>query len=60
MLGLTPTIFFKVEPHKTPKQVFGATPRIFIYVVGPKDDSDKINITFLIDIKRGERAKSDK
>ena len=23
MLGPTPSIFFRVEPHKTPRQVFG-------------------------------------
>ena len=35
-------------------------PKIFIYRVGAKSDKNKKNITFLIDIKRDERAKRQK
>ena len=30
MLGLTPSIFFRVEPPKTPKQVFGDKEHIYM------------------------------
>ena len=39
-LGLTPSIFFRVEPHKTPKRVSLATPKIFVCRVGAKSPQD--------------------
>ena len=56
MLGPTPSIFCRVDAPKTHKQVL-ATPKIFIYMVGAKDDKNNKGITFLSDIKSDERAK---
>ena len=50
MLGLTPSIFFRVDAPKTPKQVFGDPRKIFIYIyiyiymVGAKDDKKKYHL----------------
>ena len=38
MLGLAPSIFSKVDVANTHKRVSLATPKIFIYMVGAKDD----------------------
>ena len=46
MLGLTPSIFFRVEPPKTPKRVFGDPQNLYICGVGAEDDKKK-GITFL-------------
>ena len=40
MLGLTTRHVYKGDPPKTCKQVFGATPKIFIYRVGAEDDKE--------------------
>ena len=41
MLGSTPSIFFQVDAPNTCKQTSLATPKIFIYVAGAKDDKNK-------------------
>ena len=60
MLGLTPSIFSRGSTPSTRNSMSLATPNIFVYRVGAKDDKNKKSITFLSDIKSHERAKKGK
>ena len=58
-LGLTPDIFFRVEPRETPKHVFGDPQDINIDGRAERRQIKKYHF-FECDIKRDERAKRDK
>ena len=61
MLGLTPSIFFRVDAPNTCKQVSLATPEIFIEMVFAEDDKNKrVRVTFLSDLKKTKRKATNK
>ena len=62
MLGLTPSIFFKVDPRERQKHVFGDPQDIYVYVVGRRKTTKKksVYITSLIEFKKSNKKSETK